>query len=179
MQGDQGKRNNKEVTGQFPPLLDQVISGSLCKTRVCLSKVNRTWQVDEFNIPWSSSTSRMTADPQKVSEYPVYIQTWHLNWLNLFHYAFYLRKILWFVLWGKTYKIFHIHGTYFSVRTWRVGDSGSNFHFFHGQVYSKARKTHVTFLAMQMVFSTEFWSEAAASPSEYCQKNGWYNGWES
>lgn len=42
VQGDQGKRDNKEVAGQFPPLLDQVISGSLCKTRVCLSKVNRT-----------------------------------------------------------------------------------------------------------------------------------------
>jgi len=30
--GDQERRDNKGVTGHFPPLLDQVISGSLFKT---------------------------------------------------------------------------------------------------------------------------------------------------
>lgn len=100
-------------------------------------------------------------------------------WAYLFHYAFYLRKIPWFVLWGKTYEIFYIHWTYFSVRMWRVGDLGSNFHFFYGQAHSKAGKMHITFLAMQMVFSTELWVEAAANPTKYCQTNGWYNVWES
>lgn len=98
---------------------------------------------------------------------------------NLFHYVCYLRKIPWFVPWGKTYEIFHIYGTYFSVRTWRIGDLGLNCHYFHVQAHSKARKMHITFLAMQMVFSTEFWAEAAASPSKYCQRNGCYNFWES
>lgn len=32
VQGDQGRRDNKEVAEHFPPLLDQVVSGSLFKT---------------------------------------------------------------------------------------------------------------------------------------------------
>lgn len=183
MQGDQGRRDNKEAAGHVPPLLDQVISGSLFKTLMCLSQVNRTWQVDEFNIAWSSSTSKMIAEPQKVSEHLVYIQMWHLNWLKdmgIFVPLCFLSQKNTMICtlrkntWNTVYS-----WSYFSVRMWRVGGLGSNFHSFHGQAHSKARKMHITFLAMQMDFSTEFWVEAAASPSKYCQTNGWYNVWES
>lgn len=58
----------------------------------------------------------------------------------------------------KTYKIFHIHGTSFSVRTRTFDDLGWNFHFLHGKAHSKDRKMHasnpITFLVMQKDFST-------------------------
>lgn len=54
-------------------------------------------------------------------------------------------------------EIFHIHGTYFSVRTRTFDNLGSNFHFLHGKVHSRDRKMHasnpITFLVMQKDFS--------------------------